>query len=157
MRIELAKKSSTGKDLTWVGEVVGNTIIVSHGQIGGKIQTKKTVISKGKNIGRSNETTSEYQALCELESTARSKIEKDYIVVNNYNFTTVNEKQVKAQNKEIPNPMLAHPVDKHLKKVENRYIAIQPKLDGFRCVYDVVNNKFYSRSRKEVIVCPELL
>lgn len=155
--IILNKKSSTGKPLVWEGKTLGNKIIVTHGQVGGKLQTKETVISTGKNIGKSNETAPEQQALIELESTARSKVENDYEVVNGYKFTTVNEKQIKVQNKDIPSPMLAHPIEKHIKKIEGRRIAIQPKLDGFRCVAPLGENKLYSRSRKELIGCPEIL
>jgi DNA ligase-1 len=157
IRIELTKKSATGKDLTWVGELQGNKIIVTHGQLGGKLQTKETVVTKGKNVGRSNETSPEQQALSELESTVRKQIEKDYELVSPYEFTTINEKQVKTQNKEIPSPMLAHPIDKHVKKVEGKTVGIQAKLDGFRAIYDVKNKKLYSRARKELIGCPHVI
>lgn len=157
MKIILNKKSNTGKPLIWEGSVKGNVITVIHGQVGGKLQTKSTMIMDGKNIGKSNETTPAQQALIELESTARSKMEKDYVVVNGYVFTTLNQKQIKVQNKEIPAPMLAFPIDKQLKKVEGRYVQYQAKLDGFRAVYSVDEEKFYSRSRKELIGCPEII
>ena len=43
-------------------------IIIESGYVGGKIQSKPKLIAKGKNIGKSNETTPFEQAVSQIES-----------------------------------------------------------------------------------------
>lgn len=61
----------------WEVSVEGATIYVSHGKVNGKLQTKQTVC-KGKNQGRSNETTPEQQALSEAKSKWKKQQDKYY-------------------------------------------------------------------------------
>lgn len=64
----LYAKAKTGKIKQWVVSVVDSTITVTHGQVGGKQQTQTTVITEGKNIGKSNETTPSEQAYLEAKA-----------------------------------------------------------------------------------------
>ena len=62
----------------WSVFVDGDTVIVQYGKWGGKLQTKKTRC-ESKNVGRSNETTPEQQAVLEAESKYRDQIRKGYV------------------------------------------------------------------------------
>ena len=68
----LYKKTSTGAIEEWNISTDNNKIITRWGQMGGKIQEVTDVISEGKNLGRSNETTNVGQA----EAEAQAKWEK---------------------------------------------------------------------------------
>lgn len=105
----------------WKVFVMGDTISVEFGKLGGKIQTKRTV-AKPKNIGRANETTAEQQA----RSEAQSKWEKQFRL--GYRESTEELTSVESES-----PMLAHDYLKRGKAIQ--YPAFyQPKLDGLRCL-----------------------
>jgi DNA ligase-1 len=115
-----------------------------YGLCGGKITESINIVSEGKNIGKSNETTPITQAL----SIAESAFEKK----NKTAFTSLSEAD--EFNKTNFLPMLAHRYDKRGKDIE--YPAyIQPKLDGIRCVTVEIKEdlfsypKYYSRTGKE--------
>jgi ATP-dependent DNA ligase len=74
----LYARSKTGKIKEWLVTVEGSTIIVMHGQQGGKMTPQITPITEGKNIGKSNETTPEQQAKLEAGSKWNHQIDKDY-------------------------------------------------------------------------------
>jgi len=84
---------------------------------------KNSKICKGKNIGRSNETTPEQQAIFDMNSKIREKLQEDY-------FETIEE----AQNTEVILPMLAKKYKDEKKKIDWNNAYIQPKLDGQRCL-----------------------
>jgi len=75
--------ASTNKVKQWGVEVVENedqtaTIIVNTGYIDGKIREIPKLISEGKNIGRSNETTPFEQAVSEAQSAWNKKRDQNY-------------------------------------------------------------------------------
>ncbi len=71
--------TSRGKIKVWWAEVNENVISVSRcTNIDGKVVTLTETIEEGKNIGRSNETTPEEQAILEAESKYRSKLREGY-------------------------------------------------------------------------------
>jgi len=98
---------------------------------------------KGKNIGKSNETSPAEQAILEGEAIIRDKLTKGY-------FETIEE----VDKEEVILPMLAHDYFKHIKKVnwrENWYV--QPKFDGMRCLAFITANgnvTLMSRTGKEI-------
>jgi len=98
---------------------------------------------KGKNIGKSNETSPSEQAILEGEAIIKDKLTKGY-------FETIEE----AGNEEVILPMLAHDYFNHIKKVnwkDNWYV--QPKFDGMRCLAFVKASgsvKLISRTGKEI-------
>lgn len=62
------KLAKGGKSVqVWSAWVDGNQVIVAHGKQGGKIR-EKAYTAKAKNVGRSNETTPEQQAIIELQA-----------------------------------------------------------------------------------------
>ena len=71
--------ASTGKIKMWKGEVVEpSTINITYGYIDGKKQSSSKDILHGKNIGKANETSPWEQAVLELDSKARKKIDEGY-------------------------------------------------------------------------------
>ena len=110
----------TGAVVQWNIWTEGADIVTEWGQIGGQMQTaRKTAI--GKNIGKSNETTPEEQAI--LEATAMHKKKTDL----KYSLS------IEEAKKEVFLPMLATSFEKRLDKVEYP-MDVQPKLDGCRCM-----------------------
>jgi DNA ligase-1 len=101
------------EDQPWV-------VITRHGQVGGAIQESSFVVTKGKNIGRANETTPEQQADSEAQSKYNKQLDKRYSTERG------------GASKEYQ-PMLAQSYDKHKGKVKFPCYA-QPKLDGMRCI-----------------------
>jgi len=114
------------KDQIWICKVIDcgtySAIDVTFGKIGGKMQTKRTVIDGGKNIGKSNETTHQQQAVSEAQSKVNKQ--KDKLYVDDKNM---------MRSRIIPRPMLAHTYDKHSHKIKFP-CYVQPKLDGVRCL-----------------------
>jgi len=112
-----------------------NIVSKSGLEDGEKVQTV-IPITEGKNIGRSNETTPETQAIAEAISKIESKLKEGY----SFTKETAGSKEVKGSG--VPSPMLAQTYDpaqkqsgsKNLKKlgIENHLVATQPKLDGVR-------------------------
>jgi ATP-dependent DNA ligase len=96
------------------------------------ISTSETIV--GKNIGKKNETTDHEQALKELESKAKKKRDAGY-------GPLTGKKQINTL------PMLAQ----DFKKQKNiKYpVYVQPKLDGYRAMYDGASDKLLTRTGKE--------
>ena len=95
-----------------------------YGQQGGKIVTTEKTYCKGKNIGRSNETSDMHQTMAEAKSEWQSKIDKGYTEVVDDVDTAVSHKI---------EPTLAKKYEDHFDKYEFP-VASQPKFDGLRCV-----------------------
>ena len=138
----LYKMDSKGKIRRWevlVGsDVEGHYYEQVHGLVDGKLQSAKTYVNEGKNIGKANETTVEEQTILEAQSLWNKKKDRS-------GYST-----------EIPTdkpklPMLAKSYDKDAKKIEFPALT-QPKLDGIRCIMSIDmsgNILFKSRQNKE--------
>ena len=115
--------SRTGKVKQWQASAQSNddgtaTIIINSGYVGGKIRDIPKVIKKGKNIGKTNETTPFEQAVSEIESQWTSKRDENY------------EPEQMDPNNYIPRLMLPQ-LAKGVGKGKIVYPAyIQPKLNG---------------------------
>lgn len=114
-------------------------IIYSYGYIDGKKIEYKLQIDNGKNIGKKNETTHFDQAILDAESRWNKKSTIDKYSTDKHNIIN------------IPSPMLAQDYKKHFKKVIFPCF-IQPKLDGYRMVYNPEDEKMYSRNGKEYTI-----
>lgn len=112
-------KSKTGKVLVWSIWVEGDSFIVKHGQLDGKMQTKRTKAT-AKNIGKSNETTPEQQAIVEMEAKYALQKKKGYY-----------ETKVEALNHVEFSPMKLANYDDHSTKITFP-CGVQNKLDGMR-------------------------
>lgn len=150
----LYKKTSTGATQMWSIGVDANTIIVTFGQVDGKIQRTEEVIKTGKNIGRANETTPEEQALAEATSKWEGKIKKGY--VEDVSRAQAGEKDIVGGY----DCMLAHKFSDHGHKIKyTPYAYVQPKLNGHRCEAVIDNGvaKLFSRTRKPITSCPHII
>lgn len=139
MRKECFKKDSKGRLRVTTFETNGCNIVTRSGLVSGKL--KETIIPcKPKNIGRSNETTCEEQALLELESRYKKKLDEGY-------FSSVTE----AESTLVILPMLAKSVN--LNKLKYPVIT-SPKLDGMRCMgqanIDTITSNLVSRKGKKI-------
>lgn len=97
------------------------SIITTHGYVDGKQQTTEKVVSKGKNIGKANETTPFEQAIRDAGSKWRKKYDSGYR----------EDAEAAAESEAAQLPMKAH------KYTERRHNLVwplhaQPKLDGMR-------------------------
>jgi len=75
--------SRTGKVKQWQARVEEDgylraVIVIESGYVGGKIQSKPKIVAKGKNIGKSNETTPFKQAVSQIESSWNRKRDQNY-------------------------------------------------------------------------------
>ena len=143
--IYLYKYDTKGKVRQWKGWTELNedgsvTIKLEHGQQNGKLQIKERIVTKGKNIGKSNETTIEQQAQSDLDSIYQKQLDDGYVQnIDDY--------------VEPRRPMLAHKYQDRGKSVDwekDNYAST--KLDGIRCFIFVDNDgncTFESRTGKE--------
>ena len=144
---KLFKLTSTEKIQVWEISTEGNKLIVIQGQLEGKKQRYEEVIKTGKNIGRSNETTSSQQA----EANAKAKWEKKHN--KDYHLSIEDcKKKKKIANKGGYLPMLAQSYNKHADRHLKYSCYVQPKLDGLRCIATKTKNKvkLWFRSGKEI-------
>ena len=163
-------EASTGKIKQWSIRVYKeengeNTIIeVEHGYIDGKKQNNKKIISKGKNIGKKNETNSFQQAMSEAKTQWIKKRESGYSEKINSNITNnindnindINDNindidNVKNKGKgideSVPSVMLAHDYNKRGKDIKFPCF-IQRKLDGTRCIA-LSQKGLFTRNKKK--------
>lgn len=134
--------TSTSHIRMWQGFAEGNTwhtVSGIHGE-GYKITTssKKTIL-KGKNIGKSNETTPEKQAELTVMSEYNKKIKKGY-------KTKITD--LENIDDTMPFPMALHNIANNWDVI--RYpIYIQPKYDGTLFIVSLDKLFGYSRGRKQ--------
>ncbi|MCK5018363.1 MAG: ATP-dependent DNA ligase [Candidatus Peribacteraceae bacterium] len=119
--------SSKGKIKMWEVSAEsrgdGAVVIKRHGYLNAKIQTNERLITKGKNIGKANETSPYEQAVSEAQSGWNKKVDEKYIT----------ELPTEDNTPTFILPMLAHPFKK--RKHNIMYPAlVQMKLNGVRCV-----------------------
>lgn len=127
-------------------------IVVRSGRLNGKMVENVSIITAGKNDGRSNETNHYTQALSEMESTIKNQIRKGYV------YELKDAKNSAVLGSGIPAPMLAQKYDKDGKQkgsktlkqlgLEGKEIIVQPKLDGNRCMIKVENGTATMWTRK---------
>jgi DNA ligase 1 len=117
-------------------------------QISGLIDGKKVEHSKarkGKNIGKSNETTPEQQAAKEAIAKIDIKLSEGY-------FKTIEE----AEAGKIELPMLAKEYNERKHKIDwSKPVYVQPKLDGIRC--KAQTNTMMSRKNKPITSLPHII
>ena len=136
------RKTLYGVDKTldvkeWSVWTEGDTVIVQWGKLGGKKQIKKTVC-KAKNVGRSNETTPEQQAILEAQSKWNKQYDKFY-------RETIEEAKALL----TEGVMLAQDYSKKPHFLEDRFFSSR-KLDGLRVKTVFVNGEpeWHSRGGK---------
>lgn len=123
----LYKLTEVGNIQQWRVVVKNNSYFSEEGVVEGQITVNKPTFCEGKNLGKSNETSPQDQALKEAQAKHKKKLEKGYCL-------TIEE--AKKGKSSFYEPMLAHNFDDY--KSEIKYpVYSQPKLDG--CLsYDTV-------------------
>lgn len=131
---------STGKMLIWFAKAEGKDVIVSYGELGGKLQVR-SYIAQPKNIGKVNYTTSEEQAFVELEALYEDRY-------NNKHYRSTVEDAV-ALDKTCKTPRKVHNFKDHADKLpEEVYFSV--KLNGSRAC--ILKGDLFSKiGRKETI------
>jgi len=114
-------------------------IRVAYGKLGGKVIEKNQKVTKGKNIGKANETTPTQQAIKDAESLWTSQLER-----NHYGLTVEESLQ-----KKLHAPMLAHVYADYKSRIEWHNARVQPKFNGHRCVAKKHSDGFVTLTSRE--------
>lgn len=144
----LFKKNASGGAQEWTIGTDGNIIVTRWGQVGGAIQETRDIVKSGKNLGRSNATTSEQQAVSEAQSHWEKKLKKGYV----RSLDDAIEGKTDAIIEGGIFPMLAHKFAEQGHKLTYSCFA-QPKLDGHRCIAMIDGHgrcTLWSRTRKPI-------
>lgn len=121
-------------------------IVTLHGYEN-KVETRIRV-NKGKNIGKSNETTHFQQAIFE----AQSKWKKKHDVEKYTKYPEVLYHPKISLDPHLP--MLAQDYSKHKNKLKYPCF-IQPKLDGYRMIFDTTTKSITTRQGKNFSIVKE--
>lgn len=137
------------KTQQWSVETQDNQYRTIEGYIDGKFTTSDWTTCNGKNIGKSNETTPNQQAILEAEAKVTKKLENGY-------FEDINQISL---GKSYIEPMLAHKYDDYKDKPEKLNnqgrLLSQPKLDGIRCI--ATSRGLFTRNGKPIVSAPHIL
>lgn len=154
----LYKKTSTGAIEQWRIDVSARkgegAIITTWGHVDGSPQQAIDIVTKGKNLGKKNETTAVQQAEAEATSQWEKKKKKGYVE----SIEDAQEGKVDALIEGGVFPMLAKRFDEQGHKIV--YPAfVQPKFDGHRCIAVVKDGKatLWSRTRKPITGLPHIV
>jgi DNA ligase-1 len=139
----LYSRTALGQIAEWTIEFESADYRTHEGIVGGTITTSAWTRCVGKNAGRANATTPEQQAEREARAKWKKKTERGY-----------HQDPADVDQEQYFEPMLAHKWDKYGSKVEWP-IAIQPKLDGERCV--VHARGAFTREGKPVAIIPHIV
>lgn len=137
----LYKRATSGKTQLWYIERHGDSFRTVHGTLEGKKTTSAWTECTGKNIGKTNETSPEDQAHLEVEALYRKKEAQGKY------FRSVEE----IDGLSYVSPMLA---EKYEVKRAKFPVAVQPKLDGFRCI--IKHDGMWTRTGKPIVSCPHI-
>ena len=143
---QLTASSSTGKTKIWSIKVIDRSgvgvIVTKHGYEDGKLVENERLVTVGKNIGKSNETTPVEQAVKEAQSDWNKKKDAGYVLEEE-------EEEMSGAPASFvsPLPMLALDYHKRGKDIVLPCYA-QRKLDGVRCLA-IQGRGLYSRLGKK--------
>jgi len=138
---------SKGKVRLWNIKSEGDSYFQQSGIENGKLTDWVGVKCKPKNIGKSNSTTAEQQALSEMQNKIGVKLKEGY-------YTT----REGALNDTTFTPMLAHLYEDYKNKITFPQIG-QPKLDGARANIYIKNGNVVCRTRsnRDYVSVPHLI
>lgn len=144
----LYKKDSKGKLRVLNIYTEGADLVQSAGLLDGNLVTNRKTC-KPKNVGKSNESTAEEQALSEMQSKIAEKLKEDY-------FMTVAE----AETSLVILPMLAKDFKDYGHRINwlTNIVYVQPKLDGMRALAVCgPNASLTSRTGSPIDTCEHIL
>lgn len=137
-----------GKQKEWNVVVIDNgdhsVVEIEYGYVSGKMTKSTKKITSGKNIGKRNETTHFEQAILEAQSKWKKKTEQEFSE-NDVKPNVSSENVLDCEN--VVFPMLASDFQKFKHKITYP-IYIQPKLDGYRMIFNSKNKSCNSRQGK---------
>lgn len=142
----LYKRNSNGSVNQWTilveSDYVTATIATTYGQVGGAMQTTRDLIAEGKNVGKRNATTPMQQAIKEARAKWEKEKKRGYV-----------ETLAAAEAGEVDDlieggvvVMTAKSYGDYADDIEFP-VAVQPKLDGHRCVAIVRSRIIWNRLR----------
>lgn len=138
----LYKRAVNGKVNEWTIEINGHCYRTISGYTDGQKTTTEWTCCEGKNIGKSNETTAEQQALKEAKAEWDKRTERGY-------FGSIKD----IDKSTIFKPMLANKWEDRKDKIKYPVYS-QPKLDGIRCI--VKSDGMWTRTGKQIISAPHI-
>ena len=124
---------STGKMQVWFGSAVGNEVICFWGEFEGKLQSK-VYQAEPKNVGRSNATTAEEQAVVELQAMYQAQCDNKHYKLSQIDAVEASEVC------RIPRKVTNYK-DRYMKMSDTLLSSI--KFNGSRAC--VVDGKLYSK------------
>jgi DNA ligase 1 len=130
----LYSRKKSGAIMEWTIEIETNKYRVTTGEQDGKKVVSEWTVCEGKNIGKSNETSPEEQALSEAKAKWKKKTETDY-----------HENVKDVDNANFYQPMLAHNYADHGNKLPPT-VWLSPKMDGIRMI--ITKDGIFSRQGK---------
>jgi DNA ligase 1 len=146
LRKTLYSRNQTGKVVQWTIEVHNHgdysSITVISGLHNGSKSARASKIAEGKNIGKSNETTHETQAIAEAESRVRKKLAEGYVEIEN----PINIEQVVPHNKQDRSGLIKPMLAQKFKVGKFKYPAlIQRKYNGVRVTvhFDIIQDGLF--------------
>jgi DNA ligase-1 len=143
----LYSRRSDGKVQIWEKEVDGNKHRSHSGIMDGEIVVSEWTVCGGKNVGRTNETSANQQAMAEAKSEYQKKLDKGY-------REDIND----IDNASFFEPMLAKTYQDYktevLAALGNGSIYLQPKLDGLRLIAN--KDGLWTRNGKEYKSIPHI-
>lgn len=148
----LYKKTSTGAVQTWRIWTEDDMVVTEHGQLDGKKQVDR-VLAVAKNVGRSNATTPETQAIADAQSKWEHKAKAGYVLTAAAALAGETHELIEGG----VLPMLAESYAKRGDRIRFP-AAVQPKLDGHRCLAIVGEDgvTLWSRTRKPIVSMPHI-
>jgi DNA ligase-1 len=148
-----------GKTKEWNIVVINNgdhsVIEIEYGYVSGKMTKGTKKITHGKNIGKRNQTTHFEQAVLEAQSKWKKKTEQEFSKNNSDKDDSGKDDSGKdgesdkddESSEKIVFPMLASDFQKFKHKITYP-VYIQPKLDGYRMIFNTQNKSCNSRQGK---------
>ena len=138
----LYARDSKGKILSWIASVTMDNnhavITVHEGLLDGRQTPNLTIVKKGKNIGKMNETTPFDQAISQAESKWNKKRKQGYKSLKDLGISLLTDLDMKlplnrTDENGLSKPMKAQPYFKDNGDVRIKFPCYgQPKLNGFR-------------------------
>jgi ATP-dependent DNA ligase len=141
---KLYSRDSKDKIRVWFMEQRGNKYRTTSGIDGGAMVTAEWTTVEGKNIGRSNETSSTEQATKEIEAKYKDQMATGY-------FDAINDIDTQLYFE----PMLAKKYEDYKNAIEwDKGVYVSGKLDGLRCI--IHKKGMFSRNGKPIISAPHI-
>ena len=139
------KRTELKQVQSWNITVEGDHYFTTEGILGGKATISKPTFCKGKNIGRSNETSPEQQAFFEADAKRTKKLKLGY-----------SDSPDKIDDEaSFFHPMLCKNYDNLKEPLDfGEMIFSQPKLDGMRCIAKA--DGLWSRGGERIVSAPHI-